>query len=41
MDVLGYMIQRAAEENLLQPLARRALQHRISIYASLPLVILI
>jgi hypothetical protein len=33
MDVLGYMIQRAAEENLLQPLARRALQHRISIYA--------
>jgi hypothetical protein len=33
MDVLCYMVQRAAEENLLQPLARRALQHRISIYA--------
>jgi hypothetical protein len=33
MDVLGFMIKKAEEENLLQPLARRALQHRISIYA--------
>jgi hypothetical protein len=27
MDALGYMIVKAAEEELLQPLARRALQH--------------
>jgi hypothetical protein len=27
MDALGYMIAKAAEEELLQPLARRALQH--------------
>jgi hypothetical protein len=33
MDVLGFMINKAVEENLLQPLARRSLQHRISIYA--------
>jgi len=33
MDVLCYMVQKAADENLLQPLARRALQHRISLYA--------
>jgi mannosylglycoprotein endo-beta-mannosidase len=33
MDVLGFMIKKAVEEDLLQPLARRALQHRISIYA--------
>jgi hypothetical protein len=32
MDVLGFMIKKAEEENLLQPLAIRALQHRISIY---------
>ena len=33
MDVLCYMLQKAADEDLLQPLARRALQHRISLYA--------
>jgi hypothetical protein len=33
MDVLGNMIAKAAEEELLQPLARRALQHRVSLYA--------
>jgi len=33
MDVLCYMVQKAADEDLLQPLARRALQHRISLYA--------
>jgi hypothetical protein len=33
MDVLGFMIKRAVEEDLLQPLARGALPHRISIYA--------
>jgi hypothetical protein len=32
MDVLGFMIKRAVED-LLQPLARRALPHQISIYA--------
>lgn len=32
MDVLGFMINKAVEQNLLQPLARRTLQHRISIY---------
>jgi hypothetical protein len=32
MDVLGFMINKAVED-LLQPLARRALPHRISIYA--------
>jgi hypothetical protein len=34
MDVLGHMISKASEEELLQPLARRALQHRISLYAN-------
>ena len=34
MDVLCYMVQKAADEDLLQPLARRALQHRISLYAN-------
>jgi hypothetical protein len=33
MDVLGHMVSKAAEEGMLQPLARRALQHRISLYA--------
>ena len=33
MDVLGHMISKAAELGLLQPLSRRALQHRISMYA--------
>lgn len=33
MDVLGFMIRKAVEEDLLQPLARRTLPHRISIYA--------
>jgi hypothetical protein len=33
MDVLGHMIVKAAEEGLLQPLAGRALQHQISLYA--------
>jgi hypothetical protein len=34
MDVLGHMILKASEDELLQPLARRALQHRISLYAN-------
>ncbi|WVZ85337.1 hypothetical protein U9M48_032277 [Paspalum notatum var. saurae] len=33
MDVLCYMIKKASDEGLLQSLARRALQHRISLYA--------
>jgi hypothetical protein len=33
MDVLGHMISKASEKELLQPLARRALHHRISLYA--------
>lgn len=33
MGVLGFMINKAVEEDLLQPLARRTLPHRISIYA--------
>jgi len=33
MDVLYYLVKKAADENLLQPLARRALEHRISLYA--------
>ena len=33
MDVLCYLVQKAAEEELLQPLSRRVLQHRISLYA--------
>jgi hypothetical protein len=31
-DVLGYMIMKVVEEELLQPLARRALEHRVSLY---------
>jgi len=35
MDVLCYMVKKkAADEGLLQPLSRRALQHRISLYAN-------
>ena len=33
MDVLCLLFQKAAEEELLQPLARRNIQHRISLYA--------
>jgi len=33
MDVLCRLIEKASREELLQPLARRALQHRISLYA--------
>ena len=33
MDVLCHLITKASEEELLQPLARRALLHRISLYA--------
>jgi len=33
MDVLYYLVRRASEEGLLQPLARRNLQHRFSLYA--------
>lgn len=33
MYVLNYMIKKAAEEDLLQPLSRRALQQRVSLYA--------
>lgn len=33
MDVLSFLMTKASEENLLQPLARRALQHRVSLYA--------
>ena len=33
MDVLYHMVKKASEEGLLQPLSRRALQHRISLYA--------
>ena len=33
MDVLCHLIKKAADEHMLQPLARRALQHRISLYA--------
>jgi len=33
MDVLCYMVKKAADDDMLQPLARRALQHRISLYA--------
>ena len=33
MDVLGYLILKAEEEGLLQPLATRSLQHRVSLYA--------
>jgi hypothetical protein len=33
MDVFCYLVRKASEEKLLQPLSRRALQHRISLYA--------
>jgi hypothetical protein len=33
MDVLSHMVSKAAGMGLLQPLSRRALQHRISLYA--------
>jgi hypothetical protein len=33
MDVLCYLVKKASEEELLQPLSRRALQHRISLHA--------
>ena len=33
MDVLCYLVKKAADEALLQPLPRRTLQHRISLYA--------
>jgi mannosylglycoprotein endo-beta-mannosidase len=33
MDVLNWMVTRAEEEGLLQLLARRPIQHRISLYA--------
>jgi len=33
MDVLCYLVKKAADEALLQPLSRRTLQHRISLYA--------
>lgn len=33
MDVLCHMVKKASDVVLLQPLARRALQHRISLYA--------
>jgi hypothetical protein len=33
MDVLNSMVSRAATEGLLQPLSRRPIQHRISLYA--------
>jgi len=33
MDVLCHLIKKVADEQMLQPLARRALQHRISLYA--------
>jgi hypothetical protein len=32
MDVLGYLITKAENEGLLQPIATRALQHIFSIY---------
>jgi hypothetical protein len=33
MDVLGHLFSKAANGEMLQPLARRALPHRISLYA--------
>jgi hypothetical protein len=40
MDVLCYMVQQATAEDLLQLLARRALQHRISLYADVVVIFL-
>jgi len=33
MDVLCHLIRKAVDERMRQPLSRRALQHRISLYA--------
>jgi hypothetical protein len=33
MDVLGYLINKAEDEGLLQPISTRTLQHRVSFYA--------
>lgn len=33
MDILNLMVQKASDENLLQPLPSRHLPHRISLYA--------
>ena len=33
MDVLGHLVTKVSDEYLLQPLARRALHHHISLYA--------
>lgn len=33
MDVLNWIITRASEEGLFQPLSRRPIPHRISLYA--------
>jgi hypothetical protein len=33
MDVLGYLISKAKNEGLLQPISTRTLQHRVSFYA--------
>ena len=33
MDVLCHIINKVVKQNMLQPLARRALRHRISLYA--------
>ena len=33
MDVLNWMLTKASEAGLLQPLSRRPIQHRISLYA--------
>lgn len=34
MDALNALINRASEEGLLHPLARRPLSHRVSLYAN-------
>jgi hypothetical protein len=33
MDTLGFLINKAAQDGLLQPLASHALHHRVSLYA--------
>jgi hypothetical protein len=33
MDVLGFLVSKAEDEGLLQPLSPRPLPHRISLYA--------
>jgi hypothetical protein len=40
MDMLGHMVSKAAEDGMLHPLARRALQHRISLYAQVAVLFL-